>query len=220
MEFLGSAVDIIILIGALVLAITNIYKFFANGRKGIKDKIQESRTEQEQAEEERTRATIAKVAEENREVEEKKIREIIKKVEKENAEQRKQEVLDTLEEKAPDYLDAHYKRIREKFRGDRQKYLEDITTEVIDNIHDSLETVETHETRMVIFTEVLKELLRERIMAIYDRNRTRRQLEEHEKIQLDRSYEQYKTIKGNSYIDESYQRMLTWKVIADDYNRQ
>ena len=182
MEFLGSAVDIIILIGALVLAITNIYKFFANGRKGIKDKIQESRTEQEQAEEERTRATIAKVAEENREVEEKKIREIIKKVEKENAEQRKQEVLDTLEEKAPDYLDAHYKRIREKFRGDRQKYLEDITTEVIDNIHDSLETVETHETRMVIFTEVLKELLRERIMAIYDRNRTRRQLEEHEKI--------------------------------------
>lgn len=220
MEFLASAVDIIILIGALVLAITNIYKFFANGRKGIKDKIQESRTEQEQAEEERTRATIAKVAEENKEAEEKKIREIIKKVEKENAEQRKQEVLDTLEEKAPDYLDAHYKRIREKFRGDRQKYLEDITTEVIDNIHDSLETVETHETRMVIFTEVLKELLRERIMAIYDRNRTRRQLEEHEKIQLDRSYEQYKTIKGNSYIDEYYQRMLTWKVIADDYNRQ
>lgn len=220
MEFLASAVDIIILIGALVLAITNIYKFFANGRKGIKDKIQESRTEQEQAEEERTRNTIAKVAEENKEAEEKKIREIIKKVEKENAEQRKQEILDTLEEKAPDYLDAHYKRIREKFRGDRQKYLEDITTEVIDNIHDSLETVETHETRMVIFTEVLKELLRERIMAIYDRNRTRRQLEEHEKIQLDRSYEQYKTIKGNSYIDEYYQRMLTWKVIADDYNRQ
>ena len=122
------------------------------------------------------------MAEENKEAEEKKIREIINKVEKENAEQRKQEILDILEDKAPDYLDAHYKRIREKFRGDRQKYLEDITTEVIDNIHDSLETVETHETRMVIFTEVLKELLRERIMAIYDRNRTRRQLEEHEKI--------------------------------------
>lgn len=220
MEFLASAVDIIILIGALVLAITNIYKFFANGKKGIKDKIQESRTEQEQAEEARTRNTIAKVAEENKQVEEKKIREIIKKVEKENAEQRKQEILNILEEKAPDYLDAHYKRIREKFRGDRQKYLEDITTEVIDNIHGSLETVETHETRMIIFTEVLKELLRERIMAIYDRNRTRRQLEEHEKIQLDRSYEQYKTMKGNSYIDEYYQRMLTWKVIADDYNRQ
>ena len=220
MEFLASAVDIIILIGALVLAITNIYKFFANGKKGIKDKIQETRTEQEQAEEVRTRATIEKVAKENKEAEEQKIRAIISKVKEEDAENRKQEILTIMDEKAPDYLDAHYKRIREKFKGDRQKYLEDITTEVIDNIQDSLETVETHETRMIIFTEVLKELLRERIMAIYDRNRTRRQLEEHEKIQLDRSYEQYKTIKGNSYIDEYYQRMLTWKVIADDYNRQ
>jgi hypothetical protein len=80
-----------------------------------------------------------------------------------------------------------------------------------------LETVETHETRMTVFTEVLKELLRERIMAIYGRNRTIRRLEEHEKIELERSYSSYKSINGNSYIDDYYKRMLTWEVVPDDY---
>jgi hypothetical protein len=63
---------------------------------------------------------------------------------------------------------------------------------------------------------VLKELLRERIMLIYGRNKSRRQLEEHEKIELDRAYKQYKSILGNSYIDDYYARMKTWEVIPDD----
>ena len=83
-------------------------------------------------------------------------------------------------------------------------------------MQDKLDAVDTHETRMSIFTEVLKELLRERIMVIYGRNRTRRQLEEHEKVELDRAYPLYKSLNGNSYIDDYYARMQTWKVIPDD----
>jgi hypothetical protein len=53
-------------------------------------------------------------------------------------------------------------------------------------------------------------------MLIYGRNRTRRELEEHEKIELDRAYPLYKSLNGNSYIDDYFARMSTWKVIPDD----
>jgi hypothetical protein len=39
MEWLSSAVDIIILVAALLVAITNIYRFFANGGRGIQKKV-------------------------------------------------------------------------------------------------------------------------------------------------------------------------------------
>ena len=48
MEFLSSAVDIIVLISALCIAVTNIYKFFANGTKGIQRRVDTAREEQEQ----------------------------------------------------------------------------------------------------------------------------------------------------------------------------
>ena len=100
--------------------------------------------------------------------------------------------------------------------SDRQRYLCEIKNEVVDTIQEQLDAVNTHETRMDIFSEILKELLRERIMLIYGRNRTRRELEEHEKIELERAYPLYKSLNGNSYIDDYFARMNTWKVIPDD----
>jgi hypothetical protein len=158
------------------------------------------------------------VQQENRCKEERRIRDVIATVQEEQSDVHHDLILEVMKEALPKALDDHYKRIREKFKGDREQYLHDITDEVIQNIQNSLETVEAHETRMTVFTEVLKELLRERIMAIYGRNRTIRRLEEHEKIELERSYSSYKSINGNSYIDEYYKRMLTWEVVPDDYH--
>jgi hypothetical protein len=36
-----------------------------------------------------------------------------------------------MKEALPQALDSHYKKIREKFKGDREQYLHDITDEVI-----------------------------------------------------------------------------------------
>lgn len=218
MEWLSSAGDIIILVAAVLVAITNIYKFFANGKRGISKKVKQTREQQEQAEELRVRGIIAKVQEEQKESEEQKIRDTIAKVQEEQSDANHEIMLQVMQQALPGALKQHDINLRDKYKCDREKYLHDITDEVISNIQNSLDTVETHETRMTVFTEVLKELLRERIMAIYGRNRTLRRLEEHEKIELERSYKSYKSINGNSYIDEYYKRMLTWEVVPDDYH--
>jgi hypothetical protein len=70
---------------------------------------------------------------------------------------------------------------------------------------------------MVVFTEVLKELLRERIMEIYRRNKGKRQLEDHERYELKQAYASYKSIKGNSYIDGYYQTMEGWETVPDEH---
>jgi hypothetical protein len=195
---LETIASVVILIGAVCVAVTNIWKFFANGGKGIKKHVEQVRDEQKCAEEIHIRDVVAAIQEEESE----HVQEVI---------------LNIMKDALPDALTEHYKQIRDQFKGDRERYLHDITDEVTHNLQTSLEAVEAHETRMMVFTEVLKELLRERIMAIYSRNRHKRELEEHEKVELERSYASYKSIKGNSYIDDYYKRMQTWKVIPDNY---
>jgi hypothetical protein len=69
---------------------------------------------------------------------------------------------------------------------------------------------------MNVFVEVLKELLRERIMEIYRRNKSVRKLEEHERFELNQAYASYKSINGNSYIDGYYATMGEWDTIPDE----
>lgn len=126
-------------------------------------------------------------------------------------------VIDVINEVLPDMLLKHDLETRKKYLADRMKYLEDIKQEVITTIKDKLEATATHEERMEVFSEVLKELLRERIMTIYNRNKDRRKLEEHEKVELEHAYSCYKAINGNSYIDGYYARMKEWEVIPDNY---
>lgn len=178
---LSTIVDIIILIGALVLAIERIASFFKKTGKGIKQ-----------------------TAEDIKEKQEKELNDKI--------DARLKEVL-------PGILEKHDLETRQKYLNDRTRYLTEIKDEVVRVMQQKLDAVDLHDSQMEVFTEVLKELLRERIMAIYSRNRCRRKLEEHEKIELDRSYDSYKSINGNSYIDEFYARMSAWEVIPDDANR-
>ena len=196
---LETIASVVILIGAVCVAVTNIWKFFVSGKKGIQEHVEQ-------------------VQETHRTEEETRVRDIIAQVQEEQSEQVHNMVLGIMKEALPCALTEHYKKIRDQFKGDREQYLHDITDEVTNNLQDSLEAVQAHETRMIVFTEVLKELLRERIMAIYRRNKAKRELEEHEKIELDRSYASYKSIKGNSYIDDYYKRMQTWTVVPDNYN--
>ena len=170
--------DIIILIGAVLVAITTIYNFFRKAGIGVKNKVDEARQAQEDELNERI-------------------------------DERLREVL-------PDILVEHDLETRDKYRADRQRYLVEIRDNVVEEISEQLHSVENHEAQMLTFNEVLKELLRERIMVIFGRNRVRRQLEEHEKVELTRAYTLYKAIGGNSYIDDYYARMQTWEIIPDD----
>jgi hypothetical protein len=62
-----------------------------------------------------------------------------------------------------------------------------------------------------------RDVLREKIMGIYHKNQRDRKLSFYESRALKQYYKDYKAIKGNSYIDEYYERMMTWDVEDDDY---
>jgi predicted house-cleaning noncanonical NTP pyrophosphatase (MazG superfamily) len=122
---------------------------------------------------------------------------------------------DLLDEYLPDRLTEHDKETRRKYLSDRQKYLCEIKDEVVEAMQDKMDAVNTHEAQMMVFTEVLKELLRERIMEIYRRNKQTEQLEQHERVELNQAYQSYKSIGGNNYIDEYYGMMCEWETIPD-----
>jgi hypothetical protein len=197
-EWLSSAGDIIIIIAGVLLAINNIYKFFANGGKAVKNKIEDNRTEQLQAEKTRTKETIAEEYEAK-------------------TEKRKAEILEVIKETLPALLVEHDLETRKKYLADREKYLKDIKEAVVREVETQLNAIDIIQGDMEALAESAKDVLREKIMAMYHKNKRARQLEEHEKEALTQYYKDYKAIGGNSYIDKYYGRMETWEVIPDDY---
>ena len=202
MGTIGIICDVIILIAAVLVAITNIYKFFANGRKGIKKKVDEVTAERE--------------AEFNTKVDE-RVRLIAQPMVDSAARTLTASFEGLLDKYLPGRLIEHDQETRVKYLNDRQRYLEEIKNEVVHVLQDKIEAVDEHDEQMIVFTEVLKELLRERIMEIYRRNKTKRQLEDHERYELKQAYASYKSIKGNSYIDGYYETMEGWDTVPDEH---
>lgn len=198
---LSQIVDIIILVGAFVVAITNIYKFVSNGGLKIKKKVDDVREREEQELQEKIDARVME-----------KVQPMLD----QTARTLTASFEGLLDKHLPKRLEQHDLETRKKYLSDRQKYLEDITNEVVFVMQERLNSVETHEEQMLVFTEVLKELLRERIMEIYRRNKQIRRLEDHERFELKTAYASYKSINGNSYIDEYYAIMEQWETVPDE----
>ena len=129
-----------------------------------------------------------------KEDEEQHIRDVVGKIQEEQSDAKKEIIIKIIEEVLPGMLKAH--------DAERDEQLC-----VISKIKDDVAAL----------AESAKDVLREKIMAIYHKNKRARQLEEHEKEALVQYYKDYKAIKGNSYIDKYYARMKDWKVIPDDY---
>lgn len=118
-----------------------------------------------------------------------------------------------LDEKLPTILYNHDLKTREKYKGDRQNYLNEIKAEVLAEIGDEINTNTKTIGALVISA---KDVLREKIMAIYHKNKYNRTLTEYEREALNQYYIDYKALHGNSYIDKRYNRMDKWRVIYDD----
>ena len=61
-----------------------------------------------------------------------------------------------------------------------------------------------------------KDVLRQKIMAIYHEYKSGRAFPIHVKEALDELYKDYKKEGGNSYIDKYYGRMSKWKITYPD----
>lgn len=118
-----------------------------------------------------------------------------------------------LDEKLPTILYNHDLKTRDKYKSDRQNYLNEIKAEVLAEIGDEVSTNTKTIEALVISA---KDVLREKIMAIYHKNKYNRTLTEYEREALNQYYIDYKALHGNSYIDKRYNRMNKWKVIYDD----
>lgn len=192
---MGEIGNIIIFISAILLAITNIFNFFVNGGRGIKKKVDSVKEKEKIEEEAHIREVYSIICGEEKKEREQNIRDIVSQIQEEQSDIKREIICDVVEEVLPEALVAHDTNIK--------KELEDIAS-IISNL--------------TVLTEGVKDMLREKIMAIYHKNKKVRQLEYHEKEALDQYYKDYKSIGGNSYIDKYYRRMLDWNKIPDDYD--
>ena len=118
-----------------------------------------------------------------------------------------------LDEKLPEILYQHDLETRDKYKSDRQNYLNEIKVEVIKEVEGDIDANSQTIEALVISA---KDVLREKIMAIYHKNKYNRTMTEYERESLNQYYIDYKALHGNSYIDKRYNRMDKWKVIYDD----
>lgn len=128
-------------------------------------------------------------------------------------EQEKARIISVVNEMLPGYLYNHDLETRDKYKSDRLNYLNEIKDEVLKEVGaDIKENNDTIEALRISARDVL----REKIMAIYHKNKTTRTLSEYEKEALVQYYKDYKALKGNSYIDKRYSRMDKWDVVYDE----
>lgn len=118
-----------------------------------------------------------------------------------------------LNEKVPEILLKHDLETRDKYKSDRERYLNEIKNAVLSEIKEDISSNNKTIEALVISA---KDVLREKIMAIYHKNKFNRTLTEYEREALNQYYVDYKALEGNSYIDKRYARMDKWKVIYDD----
>ena len=128
-------------------------------------------------------------------------------------EKEKARILAVLDEELPKRFLAHDLETRDKYKADRENYLKEIKDEVVKVIGGS---VAQNEADLEALKISARDVLREKIMAIYHRNKATRTLTEYEREALDQYYKDYKALNGNSYIDKRYNRMMKWDVIYDE----
>ena len=79
-------------------------------------------------------------------------------------------------------------------------------------IKEELTQVEILKQQYDILVLTAKDVLREKIMKIYNDFRREKKFPISKREQLDQYYIDYKKLKGNSYIDKYYNRMTRWEV--------
>ena len=138
-------------------------------------------------------------------------------------EQEQKRIKEVLNETLPPILEARDLTTRDKYRQDRQNYLEEIKgeveTQIKNDFGDTIQEIKDINVKQNETIDVLarssRDILREKIMAIYHKGKKTKTLMLWEKEALTQYYIDYKAEGGNSYIDKYYSRMIAWAVIDE-----
>ena len=124
-----------------------------------------------------------------------------------------------LDENMPKYLLEHDLETREKYKADRQKYLEEISNTIEAHYKKLLEEVmKTQENQSQKIDEIydgLRSVLRVQIATIYHENLENKTLTSFERELLEMCYKQYTNFKGNSETTRKYKIMSEWPTVDD-----
>lgn len=107
--------------------------------------------------------------------------------------------------------------LKEYDEANKAAHINDVKAEVIKQIGGQLNSVDTLANQYKSLEISAKDVLREKIVCMYESNKDQRRLRHFERRALDQYYKDYKAMNGNSYIDIIYDRMKTWEVEPDDY---
>ena len=109
----------------------------------------------------------------------------------------------------PDILKQHDKEIKDTL-------IKETTDTVMASIKSELTQVDLLKQQYEVLVLSAKDVLRAKIMAIYEANKKNRTMPLSNKEALEQYYIDYKALKGNSYIDKYYNRMKQWPVFDDE----
>lgn len=135
------------------------------------------------------------------------------KIKQRRQEKERARIIAVLDEVLPSKLYDHDLETRDRYKADRQQYLIDIKEEVVKTLGGS---VSQNQEDLEALKISARDVLREKIMAIYHKGRRERTMTEYDKEALEQYYKDYKALKGNSYIDRRMARMKKWEVIYDE----
>lgn len=130
-----------------------------------------------------------------------------------STERERARIIAILDEELPKRFLAHDLETRDKYKADRENYLREIKDEILKALGGS---VSQNQEDLEALKISARDVLREKIMALYHKNKVARTLSEYEREALDQYYKDYKALNGNSYIDKRYNRMIKWDVIYDE----
>lgn len=118
-----------------------------------------------------------------------------------------------LNKELPKRFYDHDLETRDKYKSDRENYLNEIKNEVIKTVGG---TISQNSIDLEALKISARDVLREKIMAIYHKNKHNRAMSEYEREALTQYYKDYKALNGNSYIDKRYERMKHWTIVYDE----
>ena len=126
-------------------------------------------------------------------------------------------VVNIIKRELPAMLKKHDEEACKKCGETKTEELNNVKNAVLDDLADELKQVSLLTVQYETLVISARDVLREKIMGIYHKNMKDRTLSFYESRALKQYYKDYKAIKGNSYIDDYYERMQTWVVQDDDY---
>lgn len=133
---------------------------------------------------------------------------------KKELEREKERMKEILDELIPEYLLQHDLQTRDKYLADRQRYLQEISTEVLSHTEQDLQVIKSLTQDQSKIIDLLRkntlDVLRQKIENIYYQYRSEKAFPMYVSENLDELYRDYRAGGGNHHIVKLYERMKVW----------